>query len=200
MTKEIQLKKANLRLISKLSLVVIGMFGFGFALVPLYEALCNITGLNGKTGQIEAAKADAYKVDTDRWVTVEFVGRVNDGLKWDFGPVVHKMKVHPGEVNKAMFFAENKTDEILSGQAVPSLVPNLASRFFNKTECFCFTRQTLSPRQRQEMPLRFVIAPDLPKDVGSVALSYTFFKIDNPVAGGMLSAEPVNEKITEKRG
>lgn len=200
MADDRQLKSANRRLISRLSLIVIGMFGFGFALVPLYEAMCELTGLNGKTGQIEAQQADAYIVDKTRWVTVEFVGRVNDGLDWDFGPMVHKMKVHPGEVNKAMFFAENKTDKRLSGQAVPSLVPNLASRFFNKTECFCFTQQTLGPRERQEMPLRFVIAPDLPKNVGSVALSYTFFKIDNPVADSKLSAVPINQKIIEKRG
>ena len=167
---------ANRRLVTRLSLVVIGMFGFGFALVPLYQAFCDITGLNGKTGRLEAAAVQAVNVDESRLVSVEFVAHVSSELPWDFRPMVHKMTVHPGEVAEARYFAVNHSASPVNGQAIPSVVPGRASKYFNKTECFCFTQQTLGPGEEREMVIRFIVDPELPEEIGSIALSYTFFK------------------------
>lgn len=172
------LTRANRKLVGKLGLVVIAMFGFGFVLVPLYDVFCDITGLNGKTGRIDAEAALSHVVDTSREVTVEFVASVNSDLPWEIKPMVRKIKVHPGEVTEVKYAARNKADGTVIGQAVPSLVPGLASKYFNKTECFCFTQQVLEAGEYKEMPLRFVVDPALPEDVTSVALSYTFFRMD----------------------
>ncbi|HIA08193.1 MAG TPA: cytochrome c oxidase assembly protein [Chromatiaceae bacterium] len=173
-----ELDTANRRVVKRLGVVVLAMFGFGFALVPLYDAICDLTGLNGKTGQVDEQIAKAYAVDMDRWITVEFVAQVNTELPWMVEPVVRTMRVHPGALTDALFVAQNRKAEQIVGQAIPSLVPNIASRYFDKTECFCFNQQTLGPKERLEMPLRFVIDPAIPKDVGSVVLSYTFFRVD----------------------
>jgi cytochrome c oxidase assembly protein subunit 11 len=154
------------------------MFGFGFALVPLYDVFCDITGLNGKTGRIELEEALSQTVDEDRLVTVEFLGVVHSELPWEFRPMVRRIKVHPGEVTEVNYYAMNKTDNIVAGQAIPSLAPGLAAKYFNKTECFCFTRQSLGPGEAKEMPLRFVVDPALPEDVRTVSLSYTFFQAE----------------------
>ena len=172
-----ELARANRKLVGRLGLVVVAMFGFGFALVPLYDVFCDITGLNGKTGRIEAEEALSQVVDAEREVTVEFVASVNSDLPWEIKPMVRRVKVHPGEVTEVKYSARNKTGVTVIGQAVPSLVPGLASKYFNKTECFCFTRQTLEAGEYREMPLRFVVDPELPEDVHSVALSYTFFRM-----------------------
>jgi cytochrome c oxidase assembly protein subunit 11 len=169
--------QANRRLVRWLMLVVVGMFGFGFALVPLYNVFCEITGINGKTGgAVDAQAALTEIVDKDRVVTVEFVSAVNAGLPWEFRPVVKKMKVHPGEMNEALYFARNQSNEAVVGQAIPSVAPGLAAKHFNKVECFCFTQQTLGPREERDMPVRFVIDPELPPEVVTVTLSYTFYK------------------------
>jgi cytochrome c oxidase assembly protein subunit 11 len=167
---------ANRRVVTRLAVVVLGMFGFGFALVPLYDVLCQVTGLNGKTGRIELEQALGDNVDTGRMVTVEFLASVNSELPWEFRPVVKKVRVHPGEVTKVSYHARNLNDHAVTGQAVPSLAPGLAAKYFNKTECFCFTRQTLGPREARDMPLRFVVDPDLPADIRTVSLSYTFYQ------------------------
>ena len=189
MQQDRQLASANRRLVGRLGLVVVAMFGFGFALVPLYDVFCEITGLNGKTGRIEAEAALSHTVDMEREVTVEFVVSVNSDLPWEVKPMVRRVKVHPGEVTEVKYSARNSTGAAVIGQAVPSLVPGLASKYFNKTECFCFTQQTLEADEYREMPLRFVVDPALPKDVTSVALSYTFFRMDagkdQPPAGGL---------------
>jgi cytochrome c oxidase assembly protein subunit 11 len=175
---------ANRRIVRRLLLAAVAMFGFGFALVPLYDVFCSITGINGKTGRIELEAALSEHVDRERTVTVEFLSSVHSDLAWDFNPVVRRVKVHPGEVTEVNYFARNKTGETVTGQAVPSLAPGLAAKYFNKTECFCFTRQTLGPNEERLMPLRFVVDPELPKDVGTVSLSYTFFHAESAEPAG----------------
>ena len=173
-----ELSQANRRIVSRLGLVVLAMFGFGFALVPLYDVFCEVTGLNGKTGRIGIEEALSGQVDEAREVTVEFVASVNSDLPWEIKPMVRRITVHPGAVTEVKYWARNTTGETVIGQAVPSLVPGLASKYFNKTECFCFTQQTLKAGEYKEMPLRFIVDPELPENVSSVALSYTFFRMD----------------------
>ena len=172
-------KQANQRVVKRLGIAALLMFGFGFALVPLYDVFCEITGLNGKTGRIELEEALSQTVDEDREVTVEFLATVHSELPWEFRPMVRRIKVHPGEVTEVNYFARNKTDELVAGQAIPSLAPGLAAKYFNKTECFCFTRQVLQPGESKEMPLRFVVDPQLPEEVRTVSLSYAFFPEEN---------------------
>jgi len=110
---------------------------------------------------------------------VEFVASVNSDLPWEFRPVTRRVKVHPGEVTEVHYFARNKIDKMVTGQAIPSLAPGLAAKYFNKTECFCFTRQILQPNESKDMPLRFIVDPQLPEEVRTVSLSYTFFQVEN---------------------
>ena len=184
-------KQANQRVVKRLGIAAVLMFGFGFAMVPLYDVFCDITGINGKTGRIELEQALSQQVDKDRLVTVEFLATVRSDLPWEFKPMVRKIKVHPGEVTEVNYFARNLTSNQVSGQAVPSLAPGLAAKYFNKTECFCFTRQTLGPGESKEMPLRFIVDPALPEEVRTVSLSYTFFQARDDAA---------DEKITMGAG
>ena len=167
---------ANKQVVKRLAVVGVAMVGFGFALVPLYDVFCDITGINGKTGRIELEEALSQTVDAERMVTVEFLSSVNSDLPWDFRPTVKRVRVHPGEVTEVTYTARNLTGDVVAGQAVPSLAPGLAAKYFNKTECFCFTRQTLGPKEEKVMPLRFVVDPNLPAEVGTVSLSYTFYQ------------------------
>lgn len=153
------------------------MFAFGYALVPLYDVLCQVTGLNGKTGQAEAAVADRAVVE-DRWVTVEFTGNSMSGLPWEFRPAQKSMRVRPGALSVALYEARNTADETITGQAVPSVAPNQAAMHFKKIECFCFSQQTLKAGETRQMPVRFVVNPGLPKDITTVTLSYAFFNTD----------------------
>jgi len=171
-------KQANQRVVKRLGIAAVLMFGFGFALVPLYDVFCDITGINGKTGRIEQEEALSQQVDEDRLVTVEFLATVHSDLPWEFRPMVRRIKVHPGEITEVKYYARNKTDNLVAGQAVPSLAPGLAAKYFNKTECFCFTRQALGPGEGKEMPLRFVVDPELPDNVRTVSLSYTFYQAE----------------------
>jgi cytochrome c oxidase assembly protein subunit 11 len=171
-------KQANQRVVRRLGIAAVLMFGFGFAMVPLYDVFCDITGINGKTGRIELEEALSQQVDEERFVTVEFLATVHSDLPWEFRPMVRKIKVHPGEVTEVNYFASNKTDNLVAGQAVPSLAPGLAAKYFNKTECFCFTRQTLGPGEGKKMPLRFVVDPELPDNIRTVSLSYTFYQAE----------------------
>ena len=154
--------------------VVIGMFGFGFALVPLYDVFCDLTGINGKTGD-QIALSDGMKVDDSRVVEVEFVASLNANMPWEFRPVQHSVKVHPGEPTRIEYVAVNRTDRAIVGQAVPSVAPGRAAEYFQKTECFCFTEQKLEAGEEKQMPVIFVVDPNLPEDVSQLALSYTFF-------------------------
>lgn len=182
-------KQANQRVVKRLGIAALLMFGFGFALVPLYDVFCDITGLNGKTGRIELEEALSQQVDEDRLVTVEFLATVHSDLPWEFRPMVKRIKVHPGEVTEVNYFAINRTENLVAGQAVPSLAPGLAAKYFNKTECFCFTRQTLGPGESKEMPLRFVVDPQLPENVRTVSLSYTFYQAEPDAPGGTISMD-----------
>lgn len=164
-----------MRIEVKLTLLALAMFGFGYALVPLYSVFCDVTGFGGKTGAISAAEAEKESVDTERLVTVEFDTNVNSGLPWRFSASQFKMKVHPGEITEAVFVAENISADPVTGQAVPSVAPAKASLYFNKTECFCFSKQTLRPGERKDMFVRFVVDPELPDDIKTLTLSYTFF-------------------------
>jgi len=176
--KEHDRKQANQRVVKRLGIAALLMFGFGFAMVPLYDVFCDITGINGKTGRIAQEEALSQTVDEDRLVTVEFLATVHSDLPWEFRPMVRKIKVHPGEITEVNYYAMNKTDKLVAGQAVPSLAPGLAAKYFNKTECFCFTRQTLAPGEGKEMPLRFIVDPALPENVRTVSLSYTFYQTE----------------------
>lgn len=167
---------AHRRLVSKLMVLVLIMFGFGYLLVPLYDVFCEVTGLNGKTGRMTAADAATIPVDNTRLVTVEFVTSVSAGFPWVFKPVVSRVEVHPGVETEVMFEATNRSSEASNGQAVPSVAPNEAARFFSKTECFCFTQQTLSAGETIRMPVRFVVNPRLPQNIQTLTLGYTFFR------------------------
>ncbi|HEY5790744.1 MAG TPA: cytochrome c oxidase assembly protein [Gammaproteobacteria bacterium] len=181
---------ANRRLGKRLLLVTLAMFGFGYALVPLYDVFCDITGLNGKTGRIDAASVPAAAVDRTRVINVEFVANVNGNLPWLFAPQTRRMTVHPGERRLIHYVVENPTAQPIVAQAVPSVAPTVASRYFDKTECFCFTRQTLAAGERREMPAVFVIDPDLPSEVGTVTLSYTFFAAPGTEPTALAQADP----------
>lgn len=168
----------NTRSFARIAVVAVAMFGFGYLLVPLYDVFCEITGLNGKTGQVdEAAVAKRYQPDLTRTITVQFVANNNVGMPWEFGPSVATMKVHPGKVYETAFTARNPTSHDMVGQAVPSVAPGKASRYFNKTECFCFTRQPLAADEAKEMPVRFIVSPALPEHVKTLTLAYTFFDV-----------------------
>ncbi|MEN8107114.1 MAG: cytochrome c oxidase assembly protein [Pseudomonadota bacterium] len=183
------LSVANRSVVKRLAVVVLAMFGFGFALVPLYDVFCEVTGINGKTGRIAAEEALSQKVDDTRLVTVEFLASVNSELPWEFRPMVRKVRVHPGEVTEVKYFASNKAGNSVAGQAIPSLSPGLAAKYFNKTECFCFTRQTLGPNEGKEMPLRFVVDPELPEEIRTVSLSYTFYPTQDTAPAETISIE-----------
>lgn len=162
----------------KLAMIPLLMFGFGFALVPLYDVFCDITGLNGKTGRIEASEIDAGQVDTSRTIEVRFLANTNTGLPWNFEPLVKKMDVHPGQLYEAVFRVRSASEETTLGQAVPSVSPGLAAEYFNKTECFCFTQQELAGRETRDMPLRFIVGNGISEDIEQITLSYTFFSIE----------------------
>jgi cytochrome c oxidase assembly protein subunit 11 len=165
---------ANKRLALKLLWVVAGAIMFAIALVPLYNVLCEVTGLNGKTDDGPVAQ-QALQMDESRWVTVEFTGSVMSGLGWNFAPQQRRMRVRPGQIEMATFVAKNNTNKEVVGQAVPSVSPGQASQHFKKIECFCFQRQSLQPGESKEMPLRFYVSPDLPAHVQTVTLSYAFY-------------------------
>jgi cytochrome c oxidase assembly protein subunit 11 len=154
------------------------MFGFGFALVPLYDVFCDITGLNGKTGRVEASEINADLVDRSRTIEVRFLANTNTGLPWSFEPLVKKMQVHPGQVYEAVYRVRSASDNKTMGQAVPSVSPGLAAQHFNKTECFCFTQQELEGRETRDMPIQFIVDTDISADIEQITLSYTFFSVD----------------------
>ena len=166
--------RANGRTARRLAVVVLAMFGFGYALVPLYDVLCEITGLGGRTGVVAAGALDGG-VDTSRTVKVQFLGTVNSRLPWEFRPNIASMEVHPGQVYETSYFARNLSEAATVGQARPSVAPSVASLHFNKTECFCFVEQEFAPGEARDMPVRFVLSRELPAEIATVTLSYTFF-------------------------
>ncbi|MDX1654641.1 MAG: cytochrome c oxidase assembly protein [Candidatus Competibacteraceae bacterium] len=170
-------KPDNRRLLGRLLLVVVGMFGFGFALVPLYDVFCDITGLNGKTANVAVSRTTTDPVDRERLVTVQFLANINQSAPWEFRPQVRTMRVHPGEFYQTSFYAQNLTDRPMVGQAIPSVAPGLAAGHFHKVECFCFNRQPFEAGEGRDMPLAFRIDPDLDPDISTITLSYTFFRL-----------------------
>lgn len=175
-------QQANKRLVLKLLGVTLVMFGFGYALIPLYDVFCDVTGLNGKTGRVSTSAAQATPVDESRLVTVEFVTSTSGSLPWDFRAKVHRVEVHPGAVTEVMFEAVNHAQFPVVGHAVPSVAPGSAARYFNKTECFCFTQQELAPGETRDMPVRFIVDPKLPAHVHVLTLAYTFFEVAETAA------------------
>lgn len=161
--------------IGRLLLVVGAMFGFGYALVPLYGLLCEITGLNGQSEGLTLQSEVVEAPDPNRTVRVEFLTTVNNNLPWDFSAQQSSVVVHPGKFETVTFEARNNGDKDVIAQATPSVVPWNAAGYVRKTECFCFTPQPFAAGEHKIMPMRFLIDPDLPADVETITLSYTFF-------------------------
>lgn len=180
--------ESNKRIVRKSLVVVVAMFGFGFALAPLYEAFCTAFGINGRFIDIEKGTYDATKatqqiqVDKDRKVLVQFTASRNQDLQWEFRPMETSVTVHPGEIREVKYYAKNLTGKTVVAQAVPSVSPGQAMKYFNKIECFCFTQQTFKPGEAKEMPLRFVVDGGLPKKISTLTLAYTFFNTDRTQA------------------
>lgn len=166
---------ANKKLGLKMLWIVAASLLFAFALVPLYDVLCTISGLNGKT-ETTASQVQNAKVDETRWVTVQFTSSVMPGLGWNFYPKQSSIKVRPGQVETVLFEAKNITSQAVAGQAIPSVTPGQAAAHLKKIECFCFQRQELQAGETKLMPLRFFVSNDLPADVKEMTLSYSFFK------------------------
>ena len=170
------------RTVALLSLLAVAMFGFGYLLVPLYDKFCEITGIGGRTGDAVAEQTLSGEVDTSRLVTVHFDATVNSALPWRFEPTERMMDVHPGQLYETTYVAYNLSDQAVVAQAVPSVAPGQAALFFNKTECFCFTEQLLGPGESRDMPVRFIVDPNLPARTNLVTLSYIIYKNDAATA------------------
>jgi cytochrome c oxidase assembly protein subunit 11 len=168
------LARANQRLLRKLLVIAVGMFGFGFALVPFYEKICEVTGIRNVL-QPDAAPKNS-RVDYARTVTVELDSNTHQ-LAWTFRPEQRAVQLHPGELTTIVYEVRNTLDRPVTGQAVPSFGPQHSAQYFKKLDCFCFTQQTLGPGEVRRMPVVFVVDPELPQDLGTITLSYTFFEV-----------------------
>jgi cytochrome c oxidase assembly protein subunit 11 len=184
------LQRENFLMVRKLAVVTVLMFAFGYALVPMYKAICEMTGINVLALGEQALKGIApavpanTQVDTSRTITVEF--DANARGPWDFKPGQSSVQVHPGELTTVMYEFQNTQNRRMSAQAIPSYAPQQASAHFNKLECFCFNQYTLEPGEKKSWPVAFVIDPKLSKDVTTITLSYTFFEV-----GGKTPAAPI---------
>ncbi len=168
--------KNNNKMVIKLVAIVIGMFGFGFALVPLYDVFCDITGINGKTSDT-AAVYESVEIDESRVVTVEFITRTQSGMPWEFKAQTRRIDVHPGQMSQVDFYARNPANRDIVGQAVPSVSPGPAALFLNKTECFCFNHQPLKAGEEAIMPMKFYVDPQLPEDIKFFTVQYTLYDV-----------------------
>jgi cytochrome c oxidase assembly protein subunit 11 len=174
------------RLIGRLLLLVAAAFGFAFALVPLYNVLCEATGFNGKVtirdgfgvGGLKVAEAPSSAVDTSRTVRVEFTGTVMPGLPWDMRPLTLGLDIHPGEMQQVSYLVRNTSNRPITAQAVPSISPGQAAQHFEKIECFCFSEQTLAPGEAREMPLAFIVKSGVDRSISHITLSYAFFNTE----------------------
>jgi cytochrome c oxidase assembly protein subunit 11 len=167
-------RRANLSLFKRLAVVAVGMFAFGYALVPFYEQICKVTGLR------EIAQADVVhntQVVAGRSVRIELDSNLRN-LPWTFRPLEPVVNVHPGEVRQVVFEVTNTTNRAITGQAIPSYGPQYAAQYFQKLECFCFSKQTLQPGEVRRMPVVFVVDPKAPDDLATITLSYTFFEVE----------------------
>lgn len=180
--------RSNARVIGWCLVGVVGMFAFGFALVPLYNVFCEITGINGKTGgRYEAS--EAMQTDLNRTVEVQFIAQNGPEMPWVFRPMVHSIKVHPGEPTQVAFYAENPTGAAMVAQAIPSLAPSEGTLYFHKTECFCFNRQALAAGEITEMPLVFIVDTALPEHITKLTLSYTLYDQGEPETVSAVTSE-----------
>ena len=191
----------NLLMFKKLLVVAVGMFAFGYALVPMYKAICEFTGINILAlGEREIpgsgsarSKVVNTQVDTSRTITVEF--DANARGPWKFKPAQNSLQVHPGEMMTVMYEFENVQDRIMSAQAIPSYAPRQAAAHFNKLECFCFNQYTLAPGEKKQWPVVFVIDPKLAKDVTTITLSYTFFEVGSKTPAAPTAAVDAPHKL-----
>lgn len=174
MKKSLSLANRNLRTLLKLATFSVAMFGFGYALIPLYPVVCVALGINQTNVDDRPINT---QVDASRVVTVEFDTNVHN-MAWEFKPLVGHLSVHPGELSQAMFEVTNTSGVPVTGQAIPSYGPPLAAEHFRKLECFCFNKQTLAPGERRQMPVVFVVDSALPKEIATITLSYTFFEVE----------------------
>jgi cytochrome c oxidase assembly protein subunit 11 len=158
----------------KLVAIAVGAFGFGFALVPLYNVLCSVTGY-GDSSKLRQKWTAIEHPDPSRTITVEFITSVASAGSWDFRPVKHEIQVHPGQLYSAEFFAHNMTGHESTAQAVPDIAPSQTAAYFHKTECFCFSPQHFALNEQRNMPVRFIVDPSLPKHIDRITLNYTFY-------------------------
>ena len=161
-----------------LVMLAVGMFGFAFALVPLYTIFCELTGLNGKTSG-RAAVIETVVQQSDRVVTVQFLAKVGKGLPWEFRPSEAQLRVRLGEIYTTTYFARNRASRAVTGQAVPSVAPGAAALHLQKVECFCFRQQVLAANQDMEMPVQFYVDTQLPEGIHTLSLSYTMYPVEN---------------------
>jgi cytochrome c oxidase assembly protein subunit 11 len=164
----------NRRLLAKLAVIAVGMFGFGYAMVPFYNQLCRATGLRDLDQPDVVANT---QVDTTRSVRIEFDTNLRK-MPWKFRALQETTDIHPGAVTQVLFEVVNNSDHPVTGQAIPSYGPQFAGQYFHKLDCFCFKRQTLAPGEIRKMPVVFVVDPKLPKEVSTITLSYTFFEVE----------------------
>jgi cytochrome c oxidase assembly protein subunit 11 len=170
------LQKLNRTMMGKLLIIAMLMFGFGYALVPVYRAICEATGINLLTPKdISVKELSNTQIDRSREILVEF--DANTQGPWRFRPVQSSMKVHPGEMHQIVYEVVNQQPYQMDAQAIPSYAPQQAAQYFKKMECFCFQQQTLGPKEARQMPVVFFIDPAIPKEVKTITLSYTFFDI-----------------------
>ena len=177
------------RMVVKLLALVVGSFVFAFALVPIYEVFCEVTGLGGRTGDQVSYQVIAATADTSRSISVRFVTTVAEGIGWDFQPPNPAVvQVYPGELRRVSFSLSNSDSRAIVAQAVPSLVPGQMARYLQKVECFCFEQQRLAAGAQVAMPLVFQVDRDLPPDVDSLTLNYTIYDVTNRFRGGLAQA------------
>ncbi len=174
MNLEAEAKANNKRLLIKLAVVAVVMFGFGYAMVPFYQKICEVNGINNLLNP--DAPVRNTQVDESRTITVEFDANTFN-LPWTFQPSQRSVAVHPGELAHVKYLVKNTRDHAVTGQAVPSYGPRLAAQYFKKLECFCFAKQTLAGGESREMPVVFLIDREIPKEVNTITLSYTFFEV-----------------------
>jgi cytochrome c oxidase assembly protein subunit 11 len=187
----------NRSMLIKLVAVALLMFGFGFALVPMYRAICQISGINNLVQRdVSAREAKNTQVDMSRTISVEFDANARGPL--GFKPEQRSLDVHPGEVMTVMYTVSNEQARTIHAQAIPSYAPREATEYFKKIECFCFTQQTLAANETKRLPVVFVVDPKLPKDVKTITLSYTFFELNTPASVSSGTAEPANGVATQQ--
>ncbi len=194
------IRSENIRMLGKLGIIVLAMFGFGYALVPVYKAICEMTGINvlalgdrqipGATPKLPANT----QVDVSRTITVEF--DTNTRGPWRFKPAQNTLQVHPGELTTVMYEFQNTQARTMSAQAIPSYAPAQAGPYFNKLECFCFQQYTLAPGEKKQWPVAFVIDPKLSKDVSTITLSYTFFEVGGRTPSAPQAAVTIDRKVS----